>query len=402
MRKLIQKLNLPVALAACMILAAMAYGNRHLPDTVTTCADEVRFSFLYSVKKDDSLPAYAGSSNQTTEATIRFLETIPVKNVSLNKTERRYVALGGELIGITLKTDGVLIVGMESFSSGGNSVSPGDEAGLKIGDAVISVNGARITDNPSFTEQIEKSGGKELSVSYSRNGSIAKTVLRPHRSDVTGKYKCGLWIRDCTNGIGTLTYSDVAKGTIASLGHGIYDVDTNEILSASGGEFRSASLVGVTKGTSGAAGELKGMLGDTVLGSLSVNADGGVYGSLLREPAQSDLIAVGMPDEIEPGPAQIVTTVQDGTKAYYDIVIEKISRSSAGETKNMVIKVTDPSLIELTGGIVQGMSGSPIIQNGMLVGAVTHVFLNDPLKGYGIFAENMLEFSDSVDRDLAA
>ncbi len=179
-------------------------------------------------------------------------------------------------------------------------------------------------------------------------------------------------------------------------------MDTNEILCASGGEFRSASLVGVTKGASGAAGELKGVLGETKLGSLSFNWDGGVYGSPVRAPEQSDLIAVAMPDEIETGPAQIVATVCEGEKAYYDIVIEKIGRSDSDGTKNMVVKVTDPALIDLTGGIVQGMSGSPIIQNGMLVGAVTHVFLNDPLKGYGIFAENMLKLSDSVNMRQAA
>lgn len=402
-RKLIQKLNLIVTCFAAALMAAMAYGDWRLPNVVTTCSDKVNFGFLYSVKNEEearTVPAAAGQEQK--EATIRLFDTFPVKTVAMNKTERRYVALGGELIGITLQTEGVLIVGLESFSSGGINVSPGNDAGLKTGDAITAVNGERINDNLSFTDRIENSNGTELDVEYIRNGCREKTVMKPQLSDLTEKYKCGLWIRDCTNGIGTLTYTDIANGTIASLGHAIYDVDTNGILSASGGEFRSASLIGVTKGESGAPGELKGVLGDTTLGSLSSNCDGGVYGALQRAPEQTDLIPVAMTDEIEIGPAQIVATVREGEKAYYDIEIEKISRSGTDGTKNMVVKVCDPELIELTGGIVQGMSGSPIIQNGMFVGAVTHVFLNDPKKGYGIFAENMLDRSDSVCKNMAA
>ena len=217
-------------------------------------------SVFYTVKSETEAVPASADANAPTTATLRLLETIPVKRVSLEKTERRYVSLGGELIGITLRTEGVLVVGMESFSASGGSVSPGEEAGLRIGDAVLSVDGKRIADNRAFTEMNEGSGGKEIAVSYLRDGAAATTVLRPRLSDATGKYKCGLWIRDCTNGIGTLTYTDIANGTVASLGHGIYDVDTNEILSAAGGEFRSASLVGVTKGTNGAAGELKGVI----------------------------------------------------------------------------------------------------------------------------------------------
>lgn len=402
MQKLIRKLSLLAAVLATALLAAVAYGDRQLPDLVSTCADEVRFSFLYSVKSETEAAPASAETHAPTTATLRLLETIPVKNVSLAKTERRYVSPGGELIGITLRTEGVLIVGLESFSCGGGSVSPGEEAGLRIGDAVLSMDGKRIADNRAFTALIEGSGGKEISVDYLRDGVTAKTVLRPKRSDATGKYKCGLWIRDCTNGIGTLTYTDIANGTVASLGHGIYDVDTNEILSAAGGEFRSASLVGVTKGTNGAAGELKGVIGETALGQLSFNCDGGVYGRLLHPPEQSDLIAVAMEDEVTCGPAQIIATVKDGQKTLYDIEIEKINRTNGAGTKNMIIRVTDPELIETTGGIVQGMSGSPILQNGMLVGAVTHVFLNDPQKGYAIFADKMLALSDSVNLQEAA
>ena len=403
MRKLIQKLNLLAAVIITALLVAVVYGDRHLPDLITTCADEVRFNALYSVRANNGIiSAYAEGEEQTAGATLKLLETIPVKNVAVNKTQRRYVCPGGELIGIILHTQGVLIVGTESFASEGNSVSPSSEAGLKTGDTILSVDGMAVDSNQAFSAMIEESAGAGVAVQYIRNGNQAETVLQPRISDVTGKYKCGLWIRDSSNGIGTLTYTDLAAGTVASLGHGIYDVDTNEILDAAGGEFRSAALSGVTKGSVGTAGELRGMIGDMTLGKLSFNCDGGVYGCLTQAPEQNDLIAVAMEDEIECGPAQIIATVKDGAKTYYDIEIEKINRSDHAGTKNMIIKVTDPALIETTGGIVQGMSGSPIVQNGMLVGAVTHVFLNDPQKGYAVFADKMLALSDSVNREKAA
>ena len=403
MRKVIRKLNLLAAVISTLLLVAVAYGDRRLPDLITTCADEVRFSLLYSVRTNaDAVAVSAGEADSPTGATLRLLGTIPVKNVSLNKTERRYVSPGGELIGILLRTQGVLVVGTESFLSEGKNVSPGTEAGLKTGDAILSVNGEEVGANQEFSALIEQSGGADLAVRYSRNGTVGQTVLKPRKSDATGKCKCGLWIRDSTNGIGTLTYTDLAAGTVASLGHGIYDVDTNEILNASGGEFRSATLLGVTKGSVGAAGELRGMIGELPLGELSFNCDGGVYGRMQHPPERSDLIAVAMEDEIVCGPAQIIATVKDGEKTCYDIEIEKINRANNAGTKNMVIRVTDPALIETTGGIVQGMSGSPIVQNGMLVGAVTHVFLNDPLKGYAIFADKMLALSESVNPAEAA
>ena len=403
MRKIVKKLSLAVCLVTASLLCATVYGAERLPDQVTTCHDGVRFSFLYSVKREEPvISASAAADTEQTDATIRLLDAIPVKTVSLNRTQRRYVSLGGELIGITMKTDGILVVGSESFSSGGSSVCPAKEAGLMTGDVIQKVNGRPVADNNEFLSLIENSGGTGLTVEYARDGRITQTTLTPRTSELTGNYKCGLWIRDCTNGIGTLTYTDPEMGTIASLGHGIYDVDTEALLPSSEGEFRSAALIGITKGVCGTAGELKGTIGNEAYGKLCVNCDGGVYGSLLLTPGTENLIPVALAQEVRCGPAQIVTTVENGDKQYYDVEIVKINHAKEEYYKNMVVKVTDPELIEMTGGIVQGMSGSPILQDGMLVGAVTHVFLNDPLKGYGIFAENMLALSDSVQLTTAA
>lgn len=403
MRKIVKKLSLAVCLIAATLLCATVYGAARLPDQVTTCHDGVRFSFLYSVKQEEPIvSASAAADTEQADATIRLLDAIPVKTVSLNKTQRRYVSLGGELIGITMKTDGILIVGSESFSSGGDSVCPAKEAGLIIGDVIQKVDGMPIAENNAFLSLIENCGGNSLALEYARNGRIAQTTLTPRISELTGNYKCGLWIRDCTNGIGTLTYTDPEMGTLASLGHGIYDVDTEALLPSSEGEFRSAALMGITKGVCGTAGELKGTIGNETYGQLCFNCDGGVYGNLLLSPGTVSLIPVALAQEVHCGPAQIVTTVENGEKQYYDVEIDKINHAKDEYYKNMVVKVTDPDLIETTGGIVQGMSGSPILQDGMLVGAVTHVFLNDPLKGYGIFAENMLALSDTVPLGAAA
>lgn len=403
MKKTVKRVSLIVCLITLTLLSATVYGADRLPDSVATCHNTVRFNFLYSIKQGDSVvSASAESDGETRDATIRLLEAIPVKTVSLQKTQRRYVSLGGELIGITLKTDGVLIVGTESFVSGGENVNPAKDAGLKTGDVIRKIDGETMTDNTSFLARIENCGGKSMTIEYVRYGGTSSCTITPCLSDLTGKYKCGLWIRDCTNGIGTLTYTDPQQGTIASLGHGIYDVDTEALLPSTQGEFRSASLIGITKGSCGTAGELKGTIGEEAYGSLSVNCDGGVYGTLYVTPGTGDLTPVAMSDEVRCGPAQIVTTVESGKKQYYQIEIEKISHTKEDYYKNMVVKVTDPALLETTGGIVQGMSGSPIIQNGMFVGAVTHVFLNDPMKGYGIFAENMLRLSDAAAMDMAA
>ncbi|MBQ6066160.1 MAG: SpoIVB peptidase [Clostridia bacterium] len=401
MRKIVKTVSMILTVLTLALMTATVFGHFALPDEVAACGDAATFYHLYTVTAEGPvIPVSANGELQTAQATVKLLDTIPVKNVSLRKSQRRYVALGGELIGLTLRTQGILVVGVESFSCGGAAVSPADRAGLKIGDAIVKANGAVLTDNASFLSQIEASDGQALTLEYIRNGKTSTTMLTPEKSDMTGQYKCGLWIRDCTNGIGTLTYTDIERGSIASLGHAIYDVDTNDVLPAAGGEFRTATLIGVTKGSNGAAGELKGVIGDTTLGTLTVNCEGGVYGDLLLTPSTGVLTPVAMPDEIRTGPAQIVATVEDGQKTCYDVTIEKIIYAEGN--RNMVVKVTDPALLEITGGIVQGMSGSPIIQNGMLAGAITHVFLNDPQKGYGIFAENMLALSDGATMDEAA
>lgn len=303
--------------------------------------------------------------------------------------DRKEVIIGGELIGLKLKTNGVLIVGTESFEGEAGNVFPAEKAGLCVGDVLLSVDNKIITSNEELAAVIEESQGSRMLIRFMRDNKEYETEFFAEKSKLSGMYKGGIWVRDSTGGIGTLTYIDYESNTIATLGHGIYDVDTKKLLPAQTGGIFSAKLNGVKKGTHGMTGELIGSIGYKNYGEIMMNDENGVYGTVYHIDQSEDTYPVAKNDEITTGKAQIVSTVSENGKQFYDIEIKKIDKTC--ENKNLIIEVTDEDLLSITGGIVQGMSGSPIVQNGMIVGAVTHVFLNNPTKGYGILIENMLE-----------
>ncbi len=375
-----------------LIYAFLIYGITCLPD------DADRFStnetFLYQVSFENNTKAafsYGTESSFENNSTLKFLRVFPVKHLNNSGNERKYVIPGGELIGINLKTNGVLVVGTECFDSVNGPVNPADNAGIKVGDTLTEINGSRISSNSELSDIIANSEGSPLSLSLIREGKNINVTLKPEISELSGLYKGGLWIRDSTGGIGTLTFTDSINGTFGSLGHGIYDVDTGELIPTECGEIYNAELTDIIKGTTGTAGELRGTFYGNAFGSIDVNSENGVCGKITGKTTESGVIPVAHCDEVSTGYAQIISTVEGNNKAYYDIEIEKINKTSGN--KNMVIKITDPYLLSVTGGIVQGMSGSPIIQNGMIIGAVTHVFLNEPTKGYGIFIDNMMNIN---------
>ena len=314
-----------------------------------------------------------------------------IKCVLAGGTDRKYLALGGELVGIRLRTRGVLVVGTESFvAENGGSVSPAAKAGIKKGDLILDINGQTVADNRALTSLISESGGGTLTVTLERGGKTKTVYLTPQKTAATGLYKGGLWIRDATVGVGTLTFTDPVTGTLAALGHGVSDADTGELLTVSDGEICTATVSSVKKGASGSPGEITGLIGANTLGEITQNRTEGIYGTLSYADGAPELYPMATASEVRTGAAQIVCTVTGGEKRFYDIEIMKLG-SAASADKNMVLRVTDEALLESTGGIVQGMSGSPIVQNGMLVGAVTHVLVSDPKSGYGIYAENMLK-----------
>jgi len=324
------------------------------------------------------------------EPVYKFLQVFPVKSAKVTTAKRQFVLVGGEVFGIKLYTRGVLVAKTDIVTTQNGNENPAQAAGLRSGDIITEINGEEVNRKSEVSRAIENSGGTPLRMTVERGGSVLQLECAPVPGAAGGKYLAGLWIRDSSAGIGTVTFYDKGSGTMAGLGHAICDVDSGEVIPISGGELVSARVMGCYKGADGAPGELCGVFEQDVLAALEINGDTGVYGALGEFP-DGELLPVALKTEVRTGPAQIAVTVSGKEKQYYDVEITKVSSNLNSSQKNMTVRVTDPALIEATGGIVQGMSGSPVIQNGMLVGAVTHVFVNSPLEGYAIFAETMLE-----------
>ncbi len=300
------------------------------------------------------------------------------------------VILGGVPFGIKFSTEGVTVIGFSDIDGLSKNQNPAYLAGLRAKDVIVKINGREINDAAELTGVVEESGGKEITLTYKR-GKNEKTIgITPIYSNSEKRYKTGIWVKDSGAGIGTLTYIQPDTREFGGLGHGICDADTGELIRMSGGDVVNVKVHAIKKGISGTPGELKGHFEAGEIGDLYINSDCGVFGKLTKIPEGcGERVCVAMRDEIRDGEAYIVCTLDDGVRCQYKIEISAINKNASG-SKCFMIKVTDPKLIDKTGGIVQGMSGSPIIQNGKLIGAVTHVMINDPTVGYGIFIENML------------
>lgn len=300
-----------------------------------------------------------------------------------NDSARMLVPVG-HTVGIKLFSRGVVVV---KLTDGG---TPARSCGLRTGDVIVECGGAAVTSTEQFQSLLQGSGGAETDLQVRRDGGSMTLSVAPTRND-QGVYCIGAWIRDSMAGIGTMTYYDPATGIFGALGHGITDTDTALLMPFSNGSVLPSTVKAVKRGENGAAGELRGdfdLTGD--LGQLYANTSAGIFGKLETAGLKAEgAVPVGQP---RTGPAVIRANVRGDEVSEYDIEILKLI-PGAGDGRDMVISVTDPSLITATGGIVQGMSGSPILQNGKIVGAVTHVLLNDPTKGYGILIDHMLEAS---------
>lgn len=297
---------------------------------------------------------------------------------------------GGMPFGVKITTSGVLIAGISGVKNGGKTVEPASAGGLRVKDIIISVNGKEVGGSSDVSAAVEGCGGDAVTFTVMRNGKSRDITVTPVRDDNDGIFKIGLWLRDSTAGIGTVTFIAPDTGTFGGLGHGICDVDTGVLMPLRSGSAMKVKIGGVVRGRSGKPGELKGYFLPERSGNVFSNTLCGVFGIFTEIPSDADEpIPVGSRYDIEEGSATILCTLGDDGRKSYDVNISKIDRDGT-DNKNFVVTVTDKALIERTGGIVQGMSGSPIIQNGKLVGAVTHVLVSDAKVGYGIFIENML------------
>ena len=344
-------------------------------------------------KNKENIGAVSNLNNKSLEnytSDLSLMGVIPVKSVNIRVVKQRYVALSGESFGIKIFTKGVMVVGMSDVKSDKGNINPAKNAGLKIGDIILKANGKEVNSNTELSEAINISGGKELKMTVKRDDDIFTTKFKPVLSSDTGTYKAGLWVRDSTAGLGTMTFYSTVNGAFAGLGHGIVDVDTGILLPINSGEIVKTEILSVTKSKKGSAGEICGAFTGETLGTLTENSSCGLYGYYKDFEQSENLILIANKQDVKTGNAKIYTTLDNGEPKYYDCVIERVDYTNS-EQKNLLVRINDERLIEKTGGIVQGMSGSPIIQNGQLVGALTNVFVNDPEKGYAVFAEEMYD-----------
>lgn len=321
---------------------------------------------------------------------------INLKTVKANFIEKRKVIPLGNLVGLKLYTQGVLVVGMSQIEGEDKKIyKPYEEAGIEQGDSIIKINDEEINSTEELLECVSKCKGKTLEITYLKDGvEIEKTITPVKTSKNT--YKLGLWVRDAAAGVGTLSFYDETTNSVASLGHGIQDVDTEEMVDISAGEFVTAEIVNVQKGEKDNPGRIEGSIEEsTELGEIYSNTRFGVYGYLINKELlnlnKTESVYVALRNEIKEGEASIICTLEDGKKEEYSVKIQKVFRNNNEDNKSMIVKITDERLLNKTGGIIQGMSGSPIIQNGKLIGALTHVLVSDPTTGYGVFADLMIK-----------
>ena len=323
---------------------------------------------------------------------LKLFNNLQLSNITVNVIPKTTVIPLGNAIGLKLYTEGVLVVGMSEIEG----EKPYENTGIEEGDRIIYINNKKISSTDDLVETVNSSQGKQVEVKYINddNNEEIVTNITPAKTK-ENEYKLGLWVRDAAAGVGTATFYEPETGMFASLGHGITDIDTGGLVTIANGELVNSNIISITKGEKGKPGEIKGSIeGQAKLGNISKNTSFGIFGKITNKAklAITEKEMEVLPrNEIKQGKAQIICELEEGKKKYYDIEIQKIYTANNQDNKSMLIKVTDKELLEKTGGIIQGMSGSPIIQNGKFVGAVTHVLVNDPTAGYGVFADMMLK-----------
>ena len=349
-------------------------------------AKSIHVDFAHTVKfRANEIDAY--------QMELKLFGVLPYKQVDVEVIQDKLLIPSGMPIGIYVKTDGVLVVGIGEFeSNGGDNVSPAKYV-LQKGDYILKCNGEAVENKKQFISMVEDSAGEDMVLTIRRNDEVTDVMINADKNRME-EWKLGIWIRDNAQGIGTMTYEG-ADSTFGALGHGINDVDTSILMNLEEGTLYKTEIVGITRGANGAPGELTGYIeydSENVIGEITENTAAGIFGICdeeLMENSVYDPIPIALKQEISLGPAQIICSVS-GEPEFYDVEIVEVNLDQENVNRGIVIRVVDEKLLTLTGGIIQGMSGSPIIQNGKLAGAVTHVLVNDSTKGYGIFIEEML------------
>lgn len=321
---------------------------------------------------------------------------IPISKIDVEVVDELHVAVLGSPFGMKIYTNGVMVTSLSDVQTEKGVERPAKKAGIKLGDYILTINGQAVTTNEDVASIVEASNGKRLKFEIIRNNTKIYISFCAVKSKETSSYKIGLWVKDSSAGIGTLTFYSPVNDIVCGLGHGICEEETGELISIKSGSIVDAQIISSEKGEIGAPGKLNGRMLYQTVGTIEMNCQMGVYSRLTGKLEFSKLTEIALKQEVKNGKAQILCTIDENGPKLYDCEIEVRSSAYHNKVQNLLITVTDKKLLEKTGGIVQGMSGSPIIQNGKLIGAVTHVLIDNPTKGYGIFAENMLETAQSV------
>lgn len=331
------------------------------------------------------------------EMQLKLLGLIPVKNYSVDVINRPELIPGGNAIGVRLNTKGVLVVAVtDVIGVNGKRSSPAKDAGIKVGDSIVKINGIKILDAEHVVSILNEIKDENIEILVERNKVEFSTETKSIKSIQDNCYRLGIWVRDKTSGIGTLTYLDQINNRFGALGHGIVDADTGGLLTVEKGKIMNAKISKIEQGKRGNPGEIRGAFYETdnILGDIDLNNSFGIYGSLNKEyldTIKTEALPIAFKEEVKEGKATILTTIDQDLVEEFEVEIIKVQSQFKAEQKSIIVKITDKKLLDKTGGIVQGMSGSPIIQDNKLIGAITHVFVNDPTKGYGIYIEWMLD-----------
>lgn len=326
---------------------------------------------------------------------LKLFGIFPFKQVNIEVIQDMMLTPVGTPIGIYVKTEGVLVIGIGDFEGMDGSTYAPAKYLLKSGDYILKVNGEAVESKKAFMKTVDESAGEKMVLTVRRGEEEFELSIQAEKN-VNGEYKVGIWIRDNAQGVGTMTFMD-EKGNFGALGHGISDVDTSTLMSLQSGKLYKTEIIAIRKGSNGSPGEMTGMIeysDKNILGEITANTMQGIFGVCNEKMTGSignQALPIGLKQEIKRGPAQILCSVE-GEPKYYGVEIKEIYLEHENVNRGILLTVTDPELLAVTGGIVQGMSGAPIVQNGKLIGAVTHVLVQDSTSGYGIFIENMLAY----------
>ncbi len=401
-----------ILLFALFIIYIYVLVINYLPDKITIFEGEnisLRTFFGITLDSQDKVLSVSADTGEKTinkigseNLSVSLFDKMFLKNIEVSVLPRTTVIPVGNIAGVKLYTSGVLVVGMSEIEGEDNKTyKPYQDTGIEEGDTIVKINDNIISSTDDLIENVNMSNGEKLEVEYVHDEKTKECSITPIKT-ATDEYKLGLWVRDSAAGVGTVTFYEPSTQKFGALGHGITDIDTGELLNIASGEFVTAKVLNIKKGEDGNPGKIQGTVEEQeTIGEIAKNTEFGIYGKIKDMSSlnidMSKEMEVALRDEIELGKATILCSLDNQTIGEYEIEITKVYKDNNYNNKSMEIKVTDERLIEKTGGIIQGMSGSPIIQNGKFIGAVTHVLVNSSTEGYAIFGDLMIKQSKEVE-----